>query len=278
MGYHCSPLTENNNMCKDKEQISDWLEQHPLVRIILKMVLFALLVTLVTGLVLLMFNLANTPGGEVKDDKLVISFLGVLATFIVIGNFTQTSRIEDRLKDDIKRLNDRIQVCETENNKFATIETEISGHTTEIGKQASEIAAIKTSMSETSKSLDKKDLAKVLKLFIGQEGDVRKYMHLYAKFLNPDSRFAVEYKDGTKDQITISYSADQKVLNFIDKSQCLVDPEDIAYISGVSFYEGEILYAYQLLNELDTQENDTQESETQKVDNSEMSGENHKRQ
>ena len=231
-------------MCKDKDKIENWLEQHPWVYIILKIILFVLSVVLVTGLVILIFELANTPGGEVKDDKLVISFLGVLATFIVIGNFAQTSRIEDTLKDEINRLNKRIQVCETQNTKLAKVEADILDHNTKIGDLTSEISSVKSSMSETSKPLDKKDLAKVLELFLGQEGDVRKYMHLYAKFLNSGSRYAIEYKDGTKDQITMRYSADQKVLNFIDMAQCLVEPEDIAYISGVPFYEGEILFAF----------------------------------
>ena len=217
---------------------------------------------LITFIIFLAFRFA-VPFSKLDNDGLVIAFLGVLATFIVIGNFSQTSRIEEGLNKKIGDLDKRIQVCET--NKV-TLENLASN----IDTMSERIDKMEHNLQEAKKPLDKKDLGRLLKLFVGREGDVRKYMHLYAKFLNPESKYMVEYNDGTKEQITITYSSGQKILNFVDSAQCLIESEDIAYLSGVPFNEVDFIYAYQLLNEIDVQEQNMQEAENKKEDQSEI--------
>lgn len=244
-----------------------------MIRAIVRIVIFVCLVLVITGLVFLLFRLMNTPGGKIDNGSLIISFIGVLATFVVIGNFAQTSRIEETLKDEMETLQERLVECERKNNELTQLRQDITDNTTQINTQIEKIQNIELGLSESSKPLSKKDLGRLLKLFVGNEGDVRKYMHLYAKLLNKNSRYTVEYKDGTKEQISLVYSFNQNVLNFIDMYQCVVDTEDIDYISGLPFNEGDLLYAYQLLNEIDTQESIIQENENKKEDNiSEISG------
>lgn len=250
-------------MCK-KDKIKALYEKYPTTFNVLGVVFLVLLVIFI---ILLAFWF-SIPSGKLDNDGLVIAFLGVLATFIVIGNFAQTSRIEEGLNTKINSLKKRTQTCETKIEQHA-------GLSASVETLAGRVTDIEQNMQEVKKPLDKKDLGRLLKLFVGREGDVRKYMHLYAKLLNPDAKYVTEYVDGTKDQITISYSSDQQVLYFIDSTQCLVESEDIAYISGVPFNEVDLIYAYQLLNEIETQESEMQETEKQIVDASEISGQDH---
>lgn len=260
-------------MYKNSVDISNWKEKYPTIHKILKILGYVFLVTLVTGLVYFIFSIANTPGGEIKDDKLVISFLGVLATFIVIGNFAQTNRIEESLKEENSTLRERVKDCENDiktlNQKTETIDK----NTSAIDEQNTKIDHLIQELHGTSPSLNKKDLAHVLKLFIGNEGDIRKYMHLYAKFLNPKSKYLVEFVNGQKEQITLRYLAENEELVFLDDVLDEVPRDKIRYVSGVPYNEDDFLYAYSLLNEICTRETEAMDNEKQKEDDtSEISG------
>lgn len=245
-----------------KEKIVAMYEKHPTAFNVLGVVTLVLLTAFI---IFLAFRFA-IPCGKFDNEGLVIAFIGVLATYIVIGNFAQTSRIEEALNKKIRDLDKRTQKCENDNETFTGLSTIVDTLTTKID-------SLEHNLQEAKKPLDKKDLGRVLKLFIGREGDVRKYMHLYAKLLNPDAKYLIENSDGTKEQITITYSTEQQLLNFIDQYQCLVDSEEIAYISGVPFNEVDLIYAYQLLNEIETQEAEMQETEKTKEDKSEINKE-----
>ena len=257
-------------MCKNNKE-HNWLEQHPIVPQIGRIVGFVCAVIILTGVVFITFKLANTPSSKIDNESLVISFIGVLATFIVIGNFAQTSRIEDKLKDDINNLDKRIITCESGYGALDDIVLELHDNSTSINTHEGRINVLERTMQESSHPLDKKDLARVLKLFVGRESDVQKYMHLYAKFLNPNSRYVIELKEGSKHQIELYYVAQDRKLLFMGSKENVFRSQDIRLISGVPFVEEDILYAYQLLNEIETSEESIQEDEKQMDNNSEVS-------
>lgn len=260
-------------MGKYTEKISAWLEQHHSVSKILSALGFICAVIIITGMVFFIFRLANTPNGKIDNDSLVISFLGVLATFIVIGNFAQTNRIEESLKEENAKLRERVKDCE-EDLKTLNQKTEtIGSNTSAIEQQKTRIDNLVQELNSTSPSLNKKDLARVLKLFIGKEGDVRKHMHLYAKFLDSKSRYLVEYANKEKEQITLRYLAGSGELVFLDDILDEVPRESIRYVSGVPYNEDDFLYAYSLLNEISTRDAEIMDNEKQKEeDKSEISG------
>ncbi len=119
-------------MCKDKQnsaaepdsQKSYW--HIPTITAIL-IVLFALLIIAIVYLI----GVAKIPV-KVTDEGLVITFLGVIATFVVVGNFMQTAEIK---RETIEKL----QENKTELNTKVTelrqgIETDINAKIKEINK------------------------------------------------------------------------------------------------------------------------------------------------
>ena len=250
-------------MANIKENINNWCETHQTACNVFG--IFCLLV-LILCLVLFVFWLA-TPSGKIDNDGLVIAFIGVLATFIVVGNFAQTSRIEEQLKTLINDLDKRVVVCETNDKQIPTIKENL----TTLRQQKERIDNLENEFHESSQPLDKKDLARVLKLFIGREGDVRKYMQLYAKFLNPDSRYFVEFINGEKEQITIRYDEYENDIEYFNIFSYSINPAYIRRISGLPFVHEDIRYAYLLLNELETGETEVKEEEVQKQAPSEIS-------
>lgn len=70
--------------------------------------------TLQLGLVILcvFIIVAFIPNENAMGDNLVISFIGILATFVVIGNYSQVSHIIDenkRYQDEIKKLIEKLE-------------------------------------------------------------------------------------------------------------------------------------------------------------------------
>lgn len=259
-------------MCKNNK-VHNWLEQHPIVRQIGLIGGFVCAVIIITGLVLLTLKLANTTSGISDNGSLVISFIGVLATFIVIGNFAQTSRIEESLKEENSKLKERIRGCEQNIKTLNQTTKDIGKNASAIDEQKTRIDKLIQELHSTSPSLNKKDLARLLKLFIGKEGDIRKYMHLYAKFLNPESKYLVEFANNEKRQITLRYIAESGELVFLDDVFKKVPHDNIRNVSGVSYNEDDFLYAYSLLNEISTREAEIMDNEKQKEDEkSEISG------
>lgn len=113
-----------NNESKTESQESLW--HIPTITAIL-IVLFALLIIAIVYLI----GVAKIPV-KVTDEGLVITFLGVIATFVVVGNFMQTAEIK---RETIEKL----QENKTELNTKVTelrqgIETDINAKIKEINK------------------------------------------------------------------------------------------------------------------------------------------------
>lgn len=207
------------------------------------------IIALIIVLVLIVFRI-TIPFEKLDNTGIIISFIGVLATFIVIGNFAQTSRIEDQVKKDIGDINTRLISCEKVTEQLNTINKTIAEHTISIN-----------SLEQLDKSLNKQDLAHLLKLFVGKEGDVRKYMQLYARMLNPDSTYHIELVNQSKVIIRIEYNDGTKDLVFRKSAKEEIEAQHISKISGLTFNHDDLLFAYQLLHSIAVTDKDTNEDD-----------------
>ena len=210
------------------------------------------IIALIVVLILIVFRI-TIPFDKLDNTGIIISFIGVLATFIVIGNFAQTSRIEDQLKKDIGDVNIRLKDCEKANEQLKVISKTIDEHNKTLN-----------SLGQLDKSLDRQDLAHLLKLFVGKEGDVRKYMQLYAKMLDPDSSYHIELVDRRQEIVKIEYGENIKDLVFRKSAKEEIEPQHISKISGLSFNYTDILFAYQLLHDMEMTNLEVKEEEKTK--------------
>lgn len=66
----------------------------------------ALILCSVVALIVLQL-IGSSTGRDVSNENIVLTFIGILATFIVVGNFSQVKEVEDRIRkdfDDFKRI------------------------------------------------------------------------------------------------------------------------------------------------------------------------------
>lgn len=85
----------------------------------------------------LYFSLAKV---EFSRDDLIITFFGVIASIVVIGNLTQVYRIEDRFKENQHILQGKLNDIKKLTNEFDTI---ISKLQSKVTKLENEILALK---------------------------------------------------------------------------------------------------------------------------------------
>jgi len=69
---------------------------------------FALFIVLCGVLIVANFVAPNIPT-EIAFGSLIIAFVGILATFVVVSNYAQVSRIENDIKDKIKKIESDIE-------------------------------------------------------------------------------------------------------------------------------------------------------------------------
>lgn len=219
------------------------------------------IIALIIVLVLVVFRI-TIPFDKLDNSGIIISFIGVLATFIVIGNYAQTSHIENQVKKDIGDINTRLISCERATEQLSTINKTIEEHTRSIN-----------SLGQPDKSLNKQDLAHLLKLFVGKEGDIRKYMQLYARMLNPDSTYHIELVNQDKVIIRIEYNEDAKDLVYRKSAKEEIEAQHISKISGLTFNHDDLLFAYQLLHSIAVTDKDTNEDDKTVAEIYEASGE-----
>lgn len=83
---------------------------------------------------------------------IVLSFIGVLATFIVIGNFAQVSDIRRKMEQDIENI--KTKEIEPIKTGLGTIEGKVAGHTTSITDIGTRIAGIDASIGRINSRID----------------------------------------------------------------------------------------------------------------------------
>lgn len=237
---------------------------------------------------------------DIADDQLVIAFIGVLATFIVVGNYAQTSHIEDNMgermreykdtiNDKIVSIQDAMEGCKTDieeakndrrllliknkrlelrlNHFNARLEQNTMEHDElggEIEELQKDIKSVETSLNNqigTSETVKFEDLARFFALFIGKETDIRKSMQLYARMSNPNEIYSVKLRDGRAVQATIAISDNFDKLTVTKTNKEDVDLNDIEAIAGVKFDLMNFLYGYKLTNHIPVRDNKSQVDE-----------------
>lgn len=56
---------------------------------------------------------------SVPEDSLMFTFIGILATFIVVGNLTQVMSIKEQMNSDISRLESKVSAVDTNVNSLS---------------------------------------------------------------------------------------------------------------------------------------------------------------
>lgn len=230
------------------------------------------LILLAALLILLVFKFA-APISHLEDDGLVIGFIGVLATFIVIGNFAQTSHIRETIENEQanfeKNINQDITQLLTDIESLKSKNTE---HEEGINQHATKLNLLIKSSEQTNKDLQKlteefdkqnltsvpinrNDLACFLSLFVGRGNDVSKAMHLYGKMTDFNSQYNIVLNDGSRHFAKLLYE-DRQVLVLLPKDK-KVTLENVKMISGVPCEPNKIQFAYKLLTNISFEDEKT---------------------
>lgn len=97
-GYKNNSIAGDNN-CIDAQKTSEKESVIAPLKLLLIVFLFALLFFVIFALLKEKFDF------KISDDSLVITFIGIIATFIVVGNYVQVKRAEDKVEEINKILN-----------------------------------------------------------------------------------------------------------------------------------------------------------------------------
>lgn len=206
-----------------------------------------------------------TPIGKIENSSLILSFIGVLATFVVVGNFAQTSHIANEMNT---RIDNNQKTLETKiNDEKKDIETKINTAQTATDRQIeelknrvqkledccterkNEIDSLLHSIQQTDNMTNNLDMALFLRLFIGNGTDVQKAMRLYYKLLNGESIYYLQLKNGHEVQCTMKME-DKPIFYSYPKKQITYNGKQIDKISGVTYDEKNIIFAYRILHPL----------------------------
>ncbi len=177
---------------------------------------------------------------KIGDKSLIITFIGVLATFVVVGNFAQTSYILSETKEKLQGYEERIKKGEDASKKVETIETKVE--TAE---------NILNSLSNQKPLIEEKDLAKLLKILIGPEGMAVEQLYLYNMLQRADSVYPLKMKDNSDLEAKIYLNADNNI-EFKTTDDKPINMDDIITVKGVKFNYDNLNYVYQLLQQVET--------------------------
>ena len=177
---------------------------------------------------------------KIGDKSLIISFIGVLATFVVVGNFAQTSYILSETKEKLQGYEERIKKGEDASKKVETLEPRVE--TAE---------SILNSLSNQKPLVEEKDLAKMLKILIGPEGTAIEQLFLYDMLQRADSVYPLRMKDNSDIVAKICLNADNNI-EFKTADGKPINMDDIIAVRGVKFNYDNLNYVYQLLKQVET--------------------------
>ena len=131
---------------------------------------YSAVIILAVLLILFVFYMV-TPIAKVDNDGLVIAFIGVLATFVVIGNFAQTTAIktdiETKLSQLTPQIGDAIKIAEANKNDIKTITTNTETNTKDIAKLQTSVNTL-----VLNDTITHSDLAQFFSLFTGEQHDL----------------------------------------------------------------------------------------------------------
>lgn len=205
---------------------------------------YAAVIILAILLILFVFYIV-TPFAKVEDDALVIAFIGVLATFIVIGNFAQTTAIKTDIESKMTQMSTQIgKVTTTANDnqqKIASITTDTDTNKKDISKLRESINSL--AINDT---ITHSDIAQFFALFTGETRDVQKIMRLLGKMTNEESIYYISMVDGTSNMAQFALNENNEPI-LVKQDGSPIEIEDISKISGVQFEWSQIKYAYKLL-------------------------------
>lgn len=106
----------------------------------------------------ILFISHRTQGWEISDSNLIITFLGVLATFVVVSNFSQVSSIEEKTEKAIEKYEKQIKALvdkEDDNshvNRLKRLEDDLSKLNAK-GEFSTAEEIVQKSVEETMKSI-----------------------------------------------------------------------------------------------------------------------------
>lgn len=208
---------------------------------------YSAVIILAVLLILFVFYMV-TPIAKVDNDGLVIAFIGVLATFVVIGNFAQTTAIktdiETKLSQLTPQIGDAIKIAEANKNDIKTITTNTETNTKDIAKLQTSVNTL-----VLNDTITHSDLAQFFSLFTGEQHDILKTMRLLGKMTDPESIYNISMMDGRKDMVKFTTSEDNEPI-LVRQNGSPVEIEDIVKISGIQFDWSQIKYAYKLLRHI----------------------------
>ena len=178
---------------------------------------------------------------KIGDKSLIITFIGVLATFVVVGNFAQTSYILSETKEKLQGYEERIKKGEDASKKVETIETKVE--TAE---------NILNSLSNQKPLIEEKDLAKLLIIFkYYYSARFFEQLYLYNMLQRADSVYPLKMKDNSDLEAKIYLNADNNI-EFKTTDDKPINMDDIITVKGVKFNYDNLNYVYQLLQQVET--------------------------
>ena len=213
-----------------------------------KIVTVIMIVIFVLWLISQVLSVCNY--GEIvqKPDNMsiLLSFIGILATFIVIGNFSQTSHLMADSRERLREYSERIE-------KGEEAKKEVSVLNEKVNELAEDLKKLDGKSSQSS-LVEEKDLAQLLRLFVGIDTNWADKMALYSKFLVENDIYSIKYKDGSDMTALIRLNTDNNIeLCENGNENAIIDIEKIDTICGVKFDYTNILFAYRLLHQINEQ-------------------------
>lgn len=199
-------------MCKDKENSSTETNSQKSYWYIPTITAVFIVIFAISIIAIVYFICVAKIPVSVTDEGLVITFLGVIATFVVVGNFMQTAEIKretiDRLHENKKAittletsLNDKIQtqrdglsalITESETNSSASVSRQIASFRKNVDDALYSTASNVSEITEGLISL----LGKTL-LFVENQ------KKLFIEFLKGLATYKIEYKTGDISEIEL---------------------------------------------------------------------------
>lgn len=109
----------------------------------------ALILCSVVALIVLQL-IGSSTGRDVNNENIVLTFIGILATFIVVGNFTQVDSIKKDLKIDIDNLSTRVHKIEETHVSAEKLSSCVEDQNSAISSQVKDLFTIALVFSNTN--------------------------------------------------------------------------------------------------------------------------------
>ena len=208
---------------------------------------------------------------------IVLSFIGVLATFIVIGNFAQVSDIRRRMEQDIEDIKkNKIDPIET---GLDTTKGTVAGHTTSFTDIGARIDGVDASIESINTRLDGIDTTilsnkeaneryaqeqvsaeslrlrttlkqykrLVIETIFASYGDVSKVENTINKLMSPkeEDNFSIYvYRNGGNSTITTKATLTEKEINFVNEAGDTIATSSIRKIDDIEIKPQQLFKLY----------------------------------